>query len=75
MHGPGAITCRIVNLRMKETIVLEDKEVMLFVRAHPNVFRLDDPRLDVVQKPPHFTKVVNNLRRFSPAMTYEQPLG
>jgi hypothetical protein len=39
---------------MEKAIVLEEENTMFFLRAHPNVLRLDYSSLDVVQKLPDF---------------------
>ena len=60
---------------MKQAIVLEEEQVVFFFRTHPNVFGLDDSRLEVVQKLPCFAQVINNFRRVIGAMADEQSAG
>jgi hypothetical protein len=56
---------------MEQAIVLEEENIMLLLRAHPNVLRLDHPTLDVVQKLPDFAQVINNLGGIIWAIAYK----
>jgi len=47
---------------VEETVVLEEKQVLLFLGSNPDVLRLDHPPLEAVKELPDFAQVVDDLR-------------
>lgn len=62
MHRPDTPTCRVIDLGVEEAVVLEEEQILLFLRSDPDVLRLDHPPLEAVQELPYLAQVVDNLR-------------
>lgn len=71
MHCPDTPTCRVIDLCVEETVVLEEKQVLLFLWSDPDVLRLDHPPLEAVQELPHLAQVVDDLWRVVRALANE----
>jgi len=61
VHRPDTPTCWVIDLCVEETVVLEEKQVLLFLRSDPDVLRLDHAPLEAVKELPDFAQVVYDL--------------
>lgn len=62
VYRPITPTSRMIDIRMQQAVALEDKQVLLLIRAYPNMLRLDNSGLDLIQKLPDFAQVIDDLR-------------